>query len=284
MRFLKRRQEKAAARTRRQRRWSRRSILAALGAGALVVIAGGGWWLHASGAIGRAVTATEQRIFAMTAAWGFAVDNVEVEGRARASREAILNALDVARGSPILALDPAQAKRRLESIAWIRSAAVERRLPDTVYVRLVERQPMAFWQRHGKLVLIDRDGVSITSEQLGTYGNLIVLVGPDAPAKGAALLDMLASEPELAPHVAAAVRVGGRRWNLRLDNGIDIALPEEDPAGAWHRLAQLERSDSILERDIQMVDLRLPDRLVVRPAPEPSKTPPKKGRQPGKTT
>ncbi len=284
MRFLKRREEKAAPRPRRARRWSRRSLFAALGAGALIVATGGGWWLYHSGAIGRTVAAAEQRLYAMTASWGFAVDNVEVEGRQRTSREAILSALDVARGSPILALDPAQAKRRLESVAWIRSAAVERRLPDTLYVRVVERQPMAFWQRHGKLVLIDRDGVTIPSERLDGYGNLIVLVGPDAPAKGAALLDMLASEPDLAPHVAAAVRVGGRRWNLRLDSGIDIALPEEDPAAAWRRLAQLERSDAILERDIQMVDLRLPDRLVVRPAPEPPKSPPKKSRQPGKTT
>jgi cell division protein FtsQ len=81
------------------------------------------------------------------------------------------------------------------------------------------------------------------------------------------------------------VRVGGRRWNLRLDSGIDIALPEEDASGAWHRLAELERSEGILERDIQMVDLRLPDRLVVRATPtEQPKSPSKKTRQPGKAT
>jgi cell division protein FtsQ len=123
----------------------------------------------------------------------------------------------------------------------------------------------------------------IPNERLDQFGNLIVLVGPDAPAHGAELIDMLQTEPGLAAHVAAAVRVGGRRWNLHLDNNIDIALPEDDPAAGWRRLAQLERRDGILEREIQEVDLRLPDRLVVRTATEPPKPKGKKGRQ-GKAT
>jgi len=110
-------------------------------------------------------------------------------------------------------------------------------------------------------------------------------VGDDAPSKAPTLLAMLASEPALAARVAAAVRVGGRRWNLRFDNGIDAALPEQEPESAWRRLAALERSDDLLERAITRVDMRLPDRLVVRLAPsETGKTPPKKGRQPGKTS
>lgn len=281
MRLLKRR-DGAAPRQRRTDRWSRRAIAAASGAAAVVALAGGGLLLYRTGVIASVAAATEQRVLAWTAHCGLAVGNVQVEGRERADREAVLNALAVARGMPILAVDPAQAKRRLESIPWIRSASVERRLPDTLQVRVVERQPLAFWQRHGKLVLIDREGTVITGDRLDRFGHLLVLVGPDAPAAGAALIDMLGTEPDLAGHVAAAVRVGGRRWNLRLDNGIDIALPEQDAAAAWRRLAQLERSDSILERNIQMVDLRLPDRLVLRTMPEPPKAPPKKARQPGK--
>jgi cell division protein FtsQ len=275
----------AAARTRRKRRWSRRTVLAASAAALAAVLAGSGWWLERSGIIAAAARSAEHAFFAWTADLGMAVTDVQVEGRERTSREAILNALGVERGTPILAVDPADAKRRLESIAWVRSASVERRLPNALYIRLVERQPLAFWQRQGKLVLVDRDGVVVPSDRLEGFGALVVLVGPDAPAAGATLIDMLAGEPELAPHVAAAVRVGGRRWNLRLDSGIDVALPEENPAAAWHHLAELERRDGLLERDIDLVDLRLADRLVVRTVPgESGKTPPKKGHQPGNNT
>jgi cell division protein FtsQ len=288
MRFLTARADRSArpaAASRRLRTWSRRTIIAAAASLLLLAVAATGWWLVRSGIAGEAVGSAGHNLLVWTASGGLAVGDVQVEGRDRASRDAILIALGASRGSPILAVDPAQAKRRLETIPWVRSASVERRLPDALYVRLVERQPLAFWQRDSKLVPIDRDGVSVPDGPAGELGSLIVLVGSDAPKFGAVLLDMLATEPELAPHVAAAVRVGGRRWNLRLDSGIDVALPEEDAAAAWHRLAELERSDGILERDIEMIDLRLPDRLVVRaPRAEPAKTPPKKGRQPGKTT
>lgn len=289
MRFLtaraKRSAKPPAERLRPTRRWPRRARLAAAAGALLIVLGGCAWWLQRKDVIADTARAAERAFLDWTAACGLAVDDVQVEGRQRISREAILGALGVGRGTPILAVDPAAAKRRLESIAWARSASVERRLPDALYIRIVERQALAFWQRQGKLVLVDRDGVVVPSDRLDGFGALIVLVGPDAPKAGAALLDMLATEPLLAPRVAAAVRIGGRRWNLRLDSGIDIALPEEDAAAAWHRLAELERSDGILERDIELVDMRLADRLVLRTAPsETAKTPPKKGRQPGNNT
>jgi cell division protein FtsQ len=280
MRFLTRDRDRTAPRRARPPR--RRIATAGAAAALALALASAGWWLYRSEAVAHAATAAEQRALAWTAHCGLAIADIEVQGRQRASREAVLDALGVVSGTPILALDPAAAKRRLETIPWIRSAAVERRLPDTLYVQLRERQPLALWQRQGRLMVVDRDGVAISGERPEDFANLIVLVGNDAPLHGAALLDMLAREPSLAGHVAAAVRIGGRRWNLRLDNGIDVALPEEDAAGAWRRLAELERSDGILERDLEMVDLRLPDRLVLR-SPEPQK-PAKKPRQPGKTT
>ncbi|HEX6842425.1 MAG TPA: FtsQ-type POTRA domain-containing protein [Stellaceae bacterium] len=283
MRLLKRRDDPPAPRQRQAQPWSRRTILLSSGAAALTALALAGFVLERTGVIARAGAAVEQRLFALTARCGLAVANVQVEGRERTSRAAVLDAVAVVRGTPILAVDPADAKQRLEAVPWIRSASVERRFPDTLHIRLVERQPLAFWQRHGKLVLIDRDGVTIPTDRLDQFGNLIVLVGPDAPAHGAELIDMLATEPTLAAHVAAAVRMGGRRWNLHLDNNVDIALPEDDAAAAWRRLAQVERSDGILEREIQEVDLRLPDRLVVRTATEPPKPKGKKTRQ-GKAT
>jgi cell division protein FtsQ len=76
---------------------------------------------------------------------------------------------------------------------------------------------------------------------------------------------------------------------LRIDNAIDVFLPADAPAGAWAQLARLERSSAILKRDVQTVDVRLPDRLVLRVTPEvPKEAPPsptsKKGRPSAKNT
>ena len=226
------------------------------------------------------------RLLDASAALGLRVADIRVEGRATTDRETILDALGARPGTPILAIDPDRAKQQLESLPWVRSAVIERRLPDILYVRLVEREPLALWQHGGRIELIDRTGAVIPVTRLDRFAKLPMVVGEDAASHAAELLAMLASEPDLAARVSAAVRVGGRRWNLRVDNAIDVLLPADDPAAAWADLARLERSSAILKRDVRVVDMRLPDRLVVRVAPEPAKEAPtaKKGRPPAKNT
>jgi cell division protein FtsQ len=226
------------------------------------------------------------RLLDATAALGLRVADIRVEGRRTTDRETIFDALGARLGTPILAIDPVRAKEKLERLPWVRSALIERRLPDTLYVRLVEREPLALWQHDGKIELIDRTGAVIPVTRLDRFANLQLVVGADAASHAAQLLKMLASEPDLAARVTAAVRVGGRRWNLRIDKAIDVLLPADDPAAAWDDLARLQRSSAILQRDVQAIDLRLPDRLVVRVAPEPAKEAPtvKKGRPPAKNT
>ena len=212
-------------------------------------------------------------------ALGMKLNALTVEGRAMTSREDLLAAMDIERGTPILNIDVAQARTAIEALPWVKSAKVERRLPDAVHILIEERAPYALWQQGNRYTLVDHDGKSIVDVPEADQ-SLPLIVGPDAPAHAAALFNGLKADPELAARVRAAVRVGARRWNVYLDSfegGIAIRLPEGDVAAAWLRLAALEREHKILERDLDFIDMRLDDRLVVRihkdPAPE-STTPP----------
>ena len=226
------------------------------------------------------------RAIAVSAALDLVVTDIQVEGRGTTDVATIMRALAAERGTPILAVSPSRAKQQLESLPWVRSAAIERRLPNTIFVRLVERRPLAVWQHGGKQDLIDSHGDVIPVKDLTPFARLPTVVGDDAGAHAAKLLDMLASEPELAARVTAAVRIDNRRWNLRIDGAIDVLLPEENPAAAWARLAALEQSSKLLKRDVQTVDMRLPDRLVLRvhAAPPTEAAPAKKPHAPEKST
>lgn len=208
----------------------------------------------------------------LTALAGLRVQEIFVEGRGETPAAQVLAALAATRGAPLLAISPAAAKKELERLPWVREAAVERRLPDAIHVRLVERTPLALWQRQGRLALIDRDGVEIRTADPARFRRLPIVVGDDAPRHAAQLLALLATEPDLAPRVVAAVRVSGRRWNLHLDVGdsrtVELQLPEENAGAAWARLADLERASKVLDRNVAAIDMRLPDRLVVRPVRE----------------
>jgi cell division protein FtsQ len=165
---------------------------------------------------------------------------------------------------PILAIDMEETRRRVESLGWIKSATLARRLPDTVYLQIEERQALALWQHKGRVVLIDREGAVIQRHKLEGFAALPLVVGEDAPVNAAPLLDLLRTYPAVSGQVEAAVRVSGRRWNLRLRNGIDIRLPAQDIAAALDRLAEYQREHALFERDVIAVDLRVPDRLIVR--------------------
>ena len=233
---------------------------------ALAVLAGGGGgyvlWREGHGA----KWAAEGRValVAGAAEIGFRVDEVLVVGRAETAHGDLLAALALARGSPIFAFDADAARARLEALPWVRRASVTRMLPATVVVRIEEREPLALWQHQGRFALIDREGHVILRQGLERFGGLPVVVGEDAPPHASAILATLASEPELMKRVTAAVRVGGRRWNVRLDGTIDVRLPEDGAGAAWKRLAEYERTQGLLGRDVRILDLRLPDRLIVR--------------------
>jgi cell division protein FtsQ len=276
-------------RARLRRRRITPAMRRAAGWAVLVVLAAGlyGAIMLSRLPIGQAILAgAADQALAASAALGLVVGDIEVEGRETTDAATIMAALAARRGTPILAVSPSRAKEQLESLPWVRSAAIERRLPGTIFVRLVERHPLAVWQHAGRQELIDREGAVIPVKDLSRFARLPSVVGDDAASHAAALLDMLAHEPDLAARVTAAVRVDERRWNLRIDNAIDVLLPEEGPDAAWTRLAALERANSVLKHDIQTVDMRLPDRLVLRAAaPPPTEVAPAKKPHPsGKST
>jgi cell division protein FtsQ len=229
---------------------------------------GGGWWLTHSGWTDRMLVEAEHQLVEAAKGANLTLRKIQVEGRRETPPEAILAAVQVVDGDPILSADPQTIKRRLERLAWVKAASVERRLPDTLYLRIEEHQPMAIWQRSHKLVLISRSGKEIEPPRKGDFQHYLVVVGEDAPPNTAALLEMLGKAPELAARVTAGVRIGGRRWDLKMDNGVEIKLPEDGALNAWLKLARLQRQHGLLERDVTAIDLRAPDRIIVPLTPE----------------
>lgn len=200
--------------------------------------------------------------------FGLTVQEVHLSGRRQADQRLVIAALGARRDDSILTFDLTAARERLESVGWVRTANIARRLPSTIEVKLEEREPFALWQNRGELRLIDREGVVITGQDLGRYARLPMVVGDDAAKHAAALLDLLSNQPAVQARVEAAVRVGGRRWNLRLHNGVDVLLPELEAAQALQRLVLLDAEQKILERELLVIDLRVSDRLILRLAPD----------------
>jgi cell division protein FtsQ len=255
----------------RRRALVRPAIYGALGLGALLVVVQA---VRAVDPAGR-VRGVADAFGGVGEGLGLTVQQVILEGRRNAPTDMIRAALGVSRGDPLLDFSPEGARVRLETIAWVQRAHVERRLPNTILVRIEERRPFAIWQNNARFVIIDREGKVVAADGLDQFGPLPLLVGPGADAQGAALHDLLKPHPEVADRVQAMVRIHERRWNLRLHNGTDVLLPEGAEGAAIQRLAELQREARLLDRPLAAIDLRLPDRLVLRPTrqAEPAEQP-----------
>lgn len=255
-----------ASRKKRKEVVRRAQVYGGLGVGAIAAV--GGTWLWLSGAAAHITTGISDGLYAMTAKSGFSVQGIYLEGRNRTLMRDIEKALDVQRGESIFKVDLDDVRMRLEDIPSVRAAAVERALPHTLYVRVMEREPVALWQQEGKMALVDEKGKVMADIDITPYQDLPLIIGEGAPMRVAEALHILAAEPELAKQVAAAIRVGGRRWNIRMNNGTEIKLPEHDPVVAWKKVAELQVSQKLLERTVKMVDMRIQGRLFITVHPQ----------------
>ena len=244
--------------------FSRRRLLWSGSAALVILMLSGATWVVTSGWLSRQVETLVDQAYQATADAGFAIDDVLVEGRNRTEKVALLDTLGVERGTPILAVDLADARGRLEAMPWVGEAEIERRLPSWLYVRITERQPMALWQLEGEIFVIDQAGDVVAGVPATGFEHLTLVVGPGAPEHAGDLLALLNSEPDLRSRVIGAVRVSDRRWNLRMQGDVDVRLPETGAAEAWSHFAEMERQHDLLARDVKTIDLRQPDRMVVR--------------------
>jgi len=233
---------------------------------ALALLIGGPLWLIRSGKLDGTRTAVLAQLFDLSLQAGLKVDQIYVEGRKRVPPQDLIAALGIERGDPILGVDLAAARARVAALSGVKSVTIERRLPGELDVLVSEREPIAIWQNDGHYQLVDADGLA-AGDNIDDFPGLPLMVGAGAPEHVTGLLAMLAAEKDLTIRVKASQWVSGQRWNIIVTGpagDIEVRLPEDDPAAAWHELARIESEHKLLERKITAVDMRLPDRLVLR--------------------
>jgi len=206
-----------------------------------------------------------------TAHSGFAVDDVRVSGNHEVSDIDVLQVLSLDGWTSLIGLGADEVRERVVALPWVESATVRKIYPTTLEIALVEKQPFAIWQHDGELSLVERSGAPIVPFTSERFASLPLVVGEGAAKRAGGIVSLVAGHPGLAERVRGYVRIADRRWDLRLDNGIVLKLPETGEAGALDWLMALDASDALLSRDIAAVDLRLSDRLVVKLTPDGQK-------------
>ncbi|GGF61850.1 hypothetical protein GCM10011332_14650 [Terasakiella brassicae] len=201
-----------------------------------------------------------------TAKTGLTLRDVLVEGRENTPLKDLRAVVNLELDQPILDINPQVLRERIEALPWVATASVERQLPDILHIRLNEHRPIAMWQHDGTFSLINKEGDVILTggDDIKVFSHLPLVVGEGAPEHSAQVLAILRSEPDLNKKVKAAVRVSDRRWDIAMENGAFIRLPEDNPEKAWSRLAVYNKENLLFDKKLTSIDMRLPDRIMVK--------------------
>ena len=195
---------------------------------------------------------------------GFRITAVAINGRKQLTQDEVLASGGVNGRSSLLFLDAAVVRDKLKGNPWIADATVLKLYPGRLQIDIVERSPFALWQQDGRLSVIADDGAVLEPYLSRRFISLPLVVGKGAETHARDFLALLGQYPQVRSTTKAAIFVGERRWNLRLKDGLDVRLPENDVADALASLSRLDKEEHLFSRDIVAIDMRLPDRLTVR--------------------
>lgn len=201
---------------------------------------------------------------------GFEVKRVEVSGVNRIDELKVYEITLAQKDRSMMLVDIDAVRDDLLADGWIKDARISRRLPDTLVVDIVEREPVAVWQNQGQLSLIDKTGYPLEKISKEEIPDLPVIVGKKANLKFAQLNSLLDVAPALRPMVTGATWIGNRRWDLEFDSGETLALPEgeQTASAALLNFARMDGVNRLLGRGVVHFDLRDAERAYLRMPPK----------------
>jgi cell division protein FtsQ len=230
----------------------------------LLMLASAGFGIVKGGHVEELNAALSDTRDAIANAAGFRITSVAMSGRKQLSQDEVLAIGGVNGRSSLLFLDAGQVREKLKANPWIAEATVLKLYPGRLQIDITERSAFALWQQDGRLSVISDDGAVLEPYVSQRFVSLPLVVGKGADTRAHDFLALLDRYPQVRSVTKAAILVGERRWNLRLEDGLDIRLPEKDVGNALAALSALDKEDHLFSRDIVAVDMRLPDRLTVQ--------------------
>lgn len=215
----------------------------------------------AIGSVGVTIYRFVQGEFAQA---GFGIDAIEITGQTLTDDKDIITLLTVGTGNSTLTFDAQKAQARLEWLRAVESATVRKVYPNRVIVSIVEKVPVARWRVGDTTWLIDGAGKKIGTD-ISSYTDLPLVIGEGAADDAVTMVRVLGRHEQLKEQLAALSRIGDRRWDLIYRNGLRVQLPESGVAQALDRLEMYQSEYALLDRDVTLIDLRVPGIVTLKP-------------------
>jgi cell division protein FtsQ len=195
---------------------------------------------------------------------GFSVENIQMSGLKYTSKLDVLKVLNVNYGDNIFAVDTESLLLSLKKIGWIEHITIQKKFPNTIDIIIQEYRPYALWQHKGKVMVITETGVIVPNADPKHFTDLMLVVGEKANLQCKALFSILMDYSGFKDMITSAQFMYGRRWRLYFSSSVLVDLPEENIGDTIHKIYALHQKQKILDRDVEIVDIRISDKLIFK--------------------
>ena len=166
------------------------------------------------------------------------INNIEIEGAKRLSRSLLLQQSKLVSGASLLAIQPGQVERALMAHPLVAKAEVSRKWPNSLHLKVQERDPVALVQFGEELLYMDRQGMIFKPLSPGDPHNFPVITGltaeqfrhpagdlPEVVTQAFQLMDVLKNTPPpLNLENISEIHVDLERGFTLYANGVGVAL------------------------------------------------------------
>ena len=197
---------------------------------------------------------------------GFVVKKIKINDLTFASRKAVQTLItNETNQTNILFLNKSILEDQVSQIDWVKSVQITSNLSNELIVKIVEHKPKAFYKTVLDYKIIDKNAKQIMAlYDIGNFDKILPqLVGEGALINASEIIEILSYDTNFYKEIKVFERVGQRRWNLVLFNGITIMLPEDDIKENWQYFLNFQQEFQVLNSEIKSIDLRTKDRLFI---------------------
>jgi len=197
----------------------------------------------------------------------FAVKHIETDGEVHTPRAAIDRVAQRYVGLNLFQIDIARVQRDLGGVGWISRINIEKKLPDTLHIKITERAAVALVRDGAKLRYVDEEGAAFAELTPAAGDNDLPLIvdaqGAELTRAIALLRDLREHDREIYSRVSEVRPVPPRGFAMfDRELGAFVYADADGVSAKWRSLYAILRAENNLS--IEYADLRFADRVVVK--------------------
>ena len=194
---------------------------------------------------------------------GFKIKNILISGTHNLSQDYLINIINTQNHINILNVNLHTIYNKIIQNSWVEETYVERILPDTIKIKVLEKKPIAIWQNQKGNKLITINGDVISHANVNKFKNSFPIIkGEKSKENISTILKILETNKNFAKNIWSLTFINQRRWDLHFNQGLIVRLPSQDVIKAWQKIIKLQTNYNILNLRLTEIDLRNPEQIL----------------------